>query len=107
MLCLVSMERECFNEGADKVPCLPGSLLDVNAVTPNGKETSMGRELLRLPHLLQGTIEGHEHLYTLDDKHTFEKNRPVSVCGNTAAMLGEGGVCHLSQHFSVSTILQL
>ena len=40
MLCLVSMERERFSEGADKVPCLPGNLLDVGAVTPNGKESS-------------------------------------------------------------------
>ena len=107
MLCLVSMERERFSEGADKVPCLPGNLLDVGAVTPNGKESSMGPVLLKFPHLMQGTIDGHEHLYTLDDKHTFEKNRPVSVCGNTAAMLGEGGMSHLCKHFSVSTTLQM
>lgn len=52
--------------------------------------------------LLQGTIEGHEHSYTLDESHTFEKGRPVLVCGNTAAMLGENGISHLAAHFQAS-----
>ena len=55
--------------------------------------------------LLQGTIEGHEHSYTLDESHTFEKGRPVLVCGNTAAMLGDGGVSHLAAHFQASLSL--
>ena len=37
----------------------------------------------------------------LDDRLTFEKGRPVLVSGNTAAMLGEGGVSHMSKHFTV------
>ena len=54
------------------------------------------------PHAVQGTIEGHEQSYMLDDRHEFEKSRPVLVSGNTAAMLGEGGVSHMSKHFTVS-----
>lgn len=56
--------------------------------------------------MLQGTIEGHEHSYTLDDKHTLEKGRPMLVCGNTAAMLGEGGVSHLARHFQARKLHQ-
>lgn len=52
--------------------------------------------------LLKGTIEGHEHSYSLDENHAFEKGRPVLVCGNTAAMLGEGGISHLAPHFQAS-----
>lgn len=55
--------------------------------------------------MLQGTIEGHEHSYTLDEGHTFEANRSVPVCGNTAAMLGEGGISHLGKHFQVSLLV--
>ena len=53
----------------------------------------------------QGTIEGHEHSYMLDSTHTFEKGRHVAVCGNTAAMLGEGGMSHLAPHFQVLVCL--
>ena len=55
--------------------------------------------------MLQGTIAGHEHSYTLDEGHTFEVNRPVPVCGNIAAMLGEGGISHLGKHFQVSLLV--
>ena len=55
--------------------------------------------------MLQGTIEGHEHSYTLDEGHTFEVNRPILVCGNIAAMLGEGGISHLGKHFQVSLLV--
>lgn len=48
---------------------------------------------------MQGTIEGYEHEYTLDQGHTFEAGRPALVCGNTAAMLGEDSVSWLSPHF--------
>jgi hypothetical protein len=55
-----------------------------------------------LCHLwVQGTIAGHEQAYTLDNAHTFEMGRRVPVSGNTAAMLGEGGLSHLAQHFEV------
>ena len=55
-----------------------------------------------LPHMLQGTIEGYEHSYALDDNHVFERGRPQLVCGNTAAVLGEGGLSHLAKHFQVN-----
>ena len=53
----------------------------------------------------QGSIQGHEQAYMLDSAHTFEKGRHVPVCGNTAAMLGEGGVSHLAPHFQVRACL--
>lgn len=34
-----------------------------------------------------GEIEGHPHQFVLDDHHSFYKNRPMLVCGNTADML--------------------
>jgi arsenite methyltransferase len=36
-----------------------------------------------------GTIAGHPHVFELDDHHRLEAGRPLSVCGNTAAMLSE------------------
>jgi len=50
----------------------------------------------------KGTIPGSEGAYTLDAGHTFEAGRPALVCGNTAAMLGEGGVSWLAKHFEVT-----
>jgi arsenite methyltransferase len=49
----------------------------------------------------RGTIPGSEGSYTLDDGHTFEAGRPMLVCGNTAAMVGEGGHSWLAKHFEV------
>ncbi len=49
----------------------------------------------------QGTIEGMESAYLLDNKHYMEKGRPMLVCGNTAAMCGEDGVSWLKPHFTV------
>ena len=49
----------------------------------------------------KGTIEGSEGSYGLDAGHVFEAGRPTPVCGNTAAMLGEGGHSWLSRHFDV------
>ncbi len=46
-----------------------------------------------------GTIPAHPHRFELDDHHVFEKDRPVSVCGNTAAMLEE---TRLGSYFRVS-----
>lgn len=34
-----------------------------------------------------GTIPNEPHQYVLDDHHVFETNRPMLVCGNTAAMI--------------------
>ncbi|RLN32626.1 hypothetical protein BBJ28_00000422 [Nothophytophthora sp. Chile5] len=45
-----------------------------------------------------GTITEHPHAYTLDEKHVFEKGRPIRVGGNTAAILSESW---LSEHFRV------
>lgn len=49
----------------------------------------------------KGTIEGSEDFYVLDSGHTFERGRATPVCGNTAAMLGEGGKSWLARHFDV------
>ena len=40
----------------------------------------------------------YPHVYTLDDHHVFEKDRPVLVCGNSASMVGESW---LAPHFRV------
>lgn len=37
----------------------------------------------------RGTIPECPHAFPLDDHHLFEKDRPVPVCGNTAAMLSQ------------------
>lgn len=49
----------------------------------------------------KGTIPGHENAYQLDDHRRFEKGKPMVVCGNTAAMLGEKGISWLSRHFDI------
>ena len=36
-----------------------------------------------------GTIPDHPHSFQLDDHHIFETGKPMLVCGNTAAMVGE------------------
>lgn len=48
--------------------------------------------------IYRGGIEGHEHAIRLDDHHTFERDRPMLVCGNTAAMLQE---TRLARHFEI------
>lgn len=45
-----------------------------------------------------GTIPGEPHSYALDDHHVFETNRPMLVCGNSAAMVGD---TWLGKHFKV------
>ncbi|MEM0961043.1 MAG: methyltransferase domain-containing protein [Bacteroidota bacterium] len=37
--------------------------------------------------IYRGGIEGQRHAFLLDDHHLFEKNRPMLVCGNSAAMV--------------------
>jgi arsenite methyltransferase len=54
---------------------------------------------------VQGTIKGHEHSYQLDDHHTFVTGKPMLVCGNTAAMVGEDGVSWLAKNFQVRLVL--
>jgi SAM-dependent methyltransferase len=46
----------------------------------------------------RGTIPGAPHRFVLDDHHTFETGRPMLVCGNTAAMVGE---TRYGAHFEV------
>jgi ubiquinone/menaquinone biosynthesis C-methylase UbiE len=46
----------------------------------------------------RGTIAGAPHRFVLDDHHTFETGRPMLVCGNTAAMVGE---TRYGAHFEV------
>jgi SAM-dependent methyltransferase len=45
-----------------------------------------------------GTIEDHPHSFALDDHHLFEAGRPMLVCGNTAAMVGE---TRYGRHFTI------
>lgn len=45
-----------------------------------------------------GTIPDHPHRFPLDDHHLFVANKPMLVCGNTAAMLGE---TRFSRHFKI------
>lgn len=45
-----------------------------------------------------GTIKNSENAFVLDDHHTFEKGKIVSVCGNTAMMLEE---TRYKEHFEI------
>lgn len=46
----------------------------------------------------KGTIPGHTHAYDLDDHHRFVAGKPMLVCGNSAAMVGDSW---LAKHFDV------
>jgi arsenite methyltransferase len=45
-----------------------------------------------------GTIPEAPHKFVLDDHHTFETNRPLAVCSNTAAMVAS---TRFKKHFKV------
>ena len=45
-----------------------------------------------------GTLEEHPHRFPLDDHHVFEVDKPMLVCGNTAAMLEN---TRYAKHFRV------
>ena len=45
-----------------------------------------------------GTIPDQPHQFVLDDHHTFITGKPMLVCGNTAAMVGE---TRFAKHFRV------
>lgn len=45
-----------------------------------------------------GSIADHPHQFSLDDHHTFVTGKPMLVCGNTAAMVGE---TRFAPHFKV------
>lgn len=46
-----------------------------------------------------GTVKDSPNAFILDDHHTFEKGRPVLVCGNTALMLQK---TRYAEHFKVT-----
>ncbi len=46
-----------------------------------------------------GSIPHHPHRFVLDDHHTFERDRPMLVCSNTASMLAD---TRYGAHFDVS-----
>jgi SAM-dependent methyltransferase len=46
----------------------------------------------------RGTIPDHPHRFVLDDHHTLVTGKPMLVCGNTAAMLGE---TRFARHFKI------
>lgn len=48
--------------------------------------------------IYRGTIPDHPHQFVLDDHHTLIMGKPMLVCGNTAAMLGE---TRFSPHFRI------
>jgi len=74
---------------------------------------SITYRLFKLPGLLETLCEDYgqyavykgtiadQVAYQLDDHHRFEKGKPMLVCGNTSAMVGENGVSWLSKHFDV------
>mmetsp|Transcript_29289 Transcript_29289/g.74227 ORF Transcript_29289/g.74227 Transcript_29289/m.74227 type:complete len:372 (+) Transcript_29289:63-1178(+) len=83
-------------------------------VVGQAKFYSITYRLFKLPNLLEtlcedygqavkykGTIPGSEDAYRLDAGHLFEKNKLSLVCGNSAAMCGEDGLCWLSKHFEI------
>ena len=47
----------------------------------------------------RGSIAHHPHRFVLDDHHSFERDRPMLVCGNTAAMLAD---TRYGRHFEVT-----
>jgi SAM-dependent methyltransferase len=47
----------------------------------------------------RGTMPGHPRSFELDDHHHFQAGKPMLVCGNTAAMLGE---TRYAEHFDIT-----
>jgi SAM-dependent methyltransferase len=45
-----------------------------------------------------GTIPDHPHAFVLDDHHRFETGKPLTICGNTADMIG---ATRYAEHFRV------
>ena len=94
---------------------LSRSVIEVNfpgadKILGNAKFYSITYRLFKLPTLepncedygqvavYLGTVPHYPLAYTLDRGHAFEKDRPVLVCGNTAAMLQD---TWLKPHFRV------
>ena len=87
---------------------------ELKKVVGEAKFYSITYRLFKLPGLLEdkcedygqvavyrGTIPGHEWAYELDDHHRFVKGKPMLVCGNTAAMVGEQRMSWLAEHFEI------
>lgn len=97
---VIQHARSIFFMISRQEPCL----LNVQHTQPlcmRSRRMSNAKRAFETSWSLQGSIEGCEHEYVLDDGHVFEKGRPALVCGNTAAMLGEDSVSWLSKHFQV------
>lgn len=88
---------------------------ELKAITGNARFFSITYRLFKLPSMLEpacedygqiavykGTIPGQKHSYQLDDGHQFVTGKPMLVCGNSAAMIGEQGKSWLSRHFEVT-----
>ena len=61
----------------------------------HGVKLFSSKTILNISHLLCVL------LLNMNFESRLEKGRPMLVCGNTAAMLGEDGISWLSQHFDV------
>lgn len=112
-------KRMARNAGFVDPRWLTASPIEVNdaellEVVGEARFYSITFRLFKLPGLIEtlcedygqyavykGTIPGAFHCYWLDDHHRFEKNKPLLVCGNTGAMVGEQGMSWLSKHFDV------
>lgn len=73
---------------------------DIEAMVGNVEFYSHTIKAVKLPELIEdicenygqvatyrGGIEGSEHYFDLDDHHRFYKNLPLTVCGNSCAMI--------------------
>eukprot|EP00755_Sulcionema_specki_P005031 Sspe_Gene.4730::Locus_1557_Transcript_4_5_Confidence_0.222_Length_1590::g.4730::m.4730 len=76
---------------------------ELSEIVGKARFFSITYRLFKLPGMLEtkcedygqyavykGTIPGHPNGYMLDDHHDFETKKPMLVCGNTGAMVGEG-----------------
>ena len=69
------------------------------------KVSWQGRQVTKHVYVPQGSIPDQPYTYALDEAHVFEKGRPARACGNTAAMVGEGGLSWLTPHFTVRLLV--
>eukprot|EP01023_Acetabularia_acetabulum_P065429 TRINITY_DN865_c1_g1_i6.p1 TRINITY_DN865_c1_g1~~TRINITY_DN865_c1_g1_i6.p1 ORF type:complete len:406 (-),score=82.93 TRINITY_DN865_c1_g1_i6:254-1471(-) len=118
-LYIEDFKRIANNVGFKDVRVLSASEMTINDTTlqdvlGNARFYSITYRLFKVPNKIEtlcedygqyavykGTIEGHKHSYTLDDHHHFLTGKPMLVCGNTAAMVGEEGISWLAPHFEV------
>lgn len=92
----VELDASCTVQASYLLPCQLYADQQDKSATAHKSSLVGSKSIACLP---QGTIEGHEHSYQLDDHHTFVTGKPMLVCGNTAAMVGEGGHSWLAKHF--------